>query len=53
MRVKLIFNSPLHPYEEVTVELQSNVSEDDIIALFPVYLGTIYNENCSYEIIKE
>lgn len=53
MKVKLIFNSPFCQYKEVTVELQSNISEEDIMALFPIYLGTIYNKNCSYKIIKE
>lgn len=48
MKVRLIHNNTIK-----TIELQSNISEKDIKAIFPIFMGVEYNENCSHEIMKE
>jgi|GEM_PF-5945357 len=48
MKVKLIHNNLIK-----TIELQSNISEEDIKAIFHIYMGVNYNDESSYEIIKE
>lgn len=54
MMVKFILDS-MHLGKQIeTRELQSNASEEDIKALFPVVFGIPYNPvTCSYEIIQE
>jgi hypothetical protein len=54
MMVKFILDS-MHLGKQIqTKELQSNVSEEDIKALFPVVFGISYNPvTCSYEIMKD
>ena len=54
MIVKFILDS-IHLGKQIeTRELQSNVSEEDIKALFPVVFGVKYNSvTCSYEIMKD
>jgi hypothetical protein len=50
MQVKLIINSQFIGKEVKTVVLQSNVSDDDIKALFPIYFGIKYSPlMCSFE----
>jgi len=54
MIVKFILDS-MHLGKQIeTRELQSNISEEDIKALFPIVFGTQYSPvTCSYEIVKD
>ena len=53
MKVKLMYNiGDIHKVDYK--ELQSNVSDEDIKAMFSIVIGIPYNEEyCSYEIIQE
>lgn len=52
MKIKLIFDSQFVGRLGKTVEIQSNISEEDIKSLFLIYLEVPYDENCTYEIIE-
>ena len=52
MKVKFKIDSPLGGYNERTVELQSNISKEDIKAMYLTLFG-VSNSFCSYEIIQE
>lgn len=50
MKVKLTFDSDLSWTTEKIIEVQDNVSEEDIEAMFPLVLNVEYNKrDCSYE----
>jgi hypothetical protein len=52
MKVKLTFESELSWYTEKIIEVQDNISESDVEAMFPIVLGVKYNKHdCSYESI--
>jgi hypothetical protein len=52
MKIKLIMDSPSLGRSTRTIEVQSNISEDDIKALYILYFG-VCNPFCSYEKIEE
>lgn len=52
MKIKFMINSPSCGYQERIVEMQSNVSEEDIKSQFNILFG-VDNLFCSYEIIEE
>ncbi|MDF2950460.1 MAG: hypothetical protein K0S18_43 [Anaerocolumna sp.] len=52
MKVKFIFDAQFYSYMEEIVDLQDNLSESDIKAMFPIVLGIEYNDNCSFEAIN-
>ena len=52
MKVKLTFESDLSWTTEKIIEVQDNVSEEDIEAMFPIVLNVPYNkDNCFYEVV--
>jgi len=54
MKVKLTFESDLSWTTEKVINVQSNVSDEDIKVMFSIAIGIPYNEEyCSYEIIQE
>ena len=54
MKVKLTFESDLSWTTNQVVEVQDNVSEEDVESMFPIVLNVPYNErNCTYEVIGE
>lgn len=49
MKVKFMFDSDLCWHTENIVELQDNLLEEDVEAMFPVVLNVPYNKNdCRY-----
>lgn len=52
MKIKLIFEAQFVGKLEKTVEVQSNISEEDIKSLFMIYLEVPYDDNCIYEILS-
>jgi hypothetical protein len=52
MKIKLIIDSPHAGLNTKTVDVQSNISEEDIRTLYKLYFG-VDNLFCSYEIVKE
>lgn len=52
MKIKLIMDSPNAGRNEKIIEVQSNISDDDIKALYKLYLG-VNNLYCSWESVKE
>ena len=54
MKVKLTFESSLSWTTNQVREVQDNVSEEDIEAMFPYILNVPYNKyNCSYEVVGD
>jgi len=53
MKIKFIFDTQFCGYAEQIIELQSNVSDEDIKSMFPIVMDLEYDENCSYEIVQE
>ena len=53
MFVKLIFNAQFCGYMEETILMSDNATEEDIKAKFSEHLDIAYDENCSYEILKQ
>jgi len=52
MKLKLTFKSDLSQTTEKVIEVQNNVSEEDIEAMFPTVLNVLYNKNnCTYEVV--
>jgi hypothetical protein len=54
VRVKLTFKSINLGNVDKIVDIQTNVIDDDIKALFPIYFNVPYSKLlCKYEILKE
>jgi len=52
MKVKFTFESDLSWTTEKIIEVQDNVSEEDIEAMFPIILNVPYDKNnCFYEVV--
>lgn len=52
MKVKFTFESDLSWTIKRIVEVQDNVSEEDIESMFPIVLNVPYNkDNCFYEVV--
>lgn len=52
MKITLIFNAQFVGRDEVTVEVEDNLTEEEIKKLFPKYLWMDYDENC-YWVLEE
>jgi len=52
MKVKLTFESDLSWAIKRIIDVQDNVSEEDIEAMFPIVLNVPYDKNnCFYEVV--
>ena len=51
MKLKLIFNAQFVGYDEATLEVSENITDEEIKELFPKVLWMNYDENCYW--IKE
>lgn len=52
MKVKMCFDAQFCGHAEVLVDVQDEISDHEIRALFPKELGIEFDENCFYEIVK-
>lgn len=52
MLIKLIIDSPTLGRREKIIDVQSNISEEDIKALYMLHFG-VSNLHCSWEKLKE
>ena len=54
MKVKFKFESDLSWTTQQIIEVQDNVTEEDIEAMFPIVLNVKYtSRNCSYEVVGD
>ena len=54
MKVKLTFESDLSWTTNKVIDVQDNVSEEDIESMFSLVLNVPYNEHdCMYEVVGE
>jgi hypothetical protein len=53
MRIKLVYESNLCWVTSRIVEVQSNISDEDIKALFELNLGVKYDDNTCYWVVLD
>ena len=53
MKIKLVFDAQFCGSIEDVVEVSDKITEDEIKALFPKYLGLDFDENCFWELVND